>query len=387
MRLTTLTIAYALVAYHGCSAAAAAQDDNDLNRVLNAWRFRQAKIASIVCTIEGKVRIPAGAYNSYRDLVAPEHRDGLPKRLPPTDHVFKRRHKVWLDFGRSRFRSELSQDIFLPEENAAFRRMYQVSLFDGESVQIYSPRAENTSPEYTPYEYQPELELRTEKSLWQCFQPMDDPFFLACGYISGGKAPGASASLSREIDATRFSLRGRTVIDGRTLTIVRTDPVVEGRNVFNEAWVDLERDGVIVKWTLTGNGKLLRGLDIAYAQVQGFWLPSGWNYQSFYSDGTLSRAEDLKVTEIQVNPTLADVKFHIDPTAGTVVWDETEDRRFEVDDEGERLYIDPSGSSKAASAAEASGDHRLWIILAVNSVALLCGLAYWFWRKRQKNPG
>lgn len=350
--------------------AAQQQGADIVKQVVAAWEKRRQAIKAITYKIEGAETYAKGSMTENEPQAHPRVR----KNFPPQDTQFAKKVELTLDFPNRKLRNE-TRDRILMLSAGVFRPQFKVRLYDGKNGKVYTPREENTSAVYTPAHGQEDLQLRKggPEFLHQDLYPFLFAHGRAVLYFSTYDAAGFFDN-SPEASQLRFHRRG--LIGERNCVVLRS--VVEAGRAgrFDEFWVDLERDGAILRWWAYSRGTASVRLEVSYRQAQGHWLPSAWEFDQYRVEANglaLFRAERMKVTSIVIEPHLAPEIFSVPMKHKMVVYDE-QSRWLVVADDDESLvpYGQPTNVRKWWH----------WVGFGALGLGVLCGLAYWARRRR-----
>ena len=322
------------VVWSSIGFVAAADDAAVLKEIYQDWSARRQKNKRIKYVAKGSTVIFKGAYNG--------HRTDFPKEMttdfPPEDHHFKTEYTLLLDFEHNRVRKEVLGDIVIFPESR-FRSVFEVALFDGKEFQRYRPRNRNTTADYTPPPHAVELYLERPEYRG-VFTAPDQPFFYAHGCRPNLAAP--SGKLQGPFEDEPLHVHGRVVHQGRNHVVLQTGPRQNDLGSYDEYLVDTNRDSAVTRYTIFGNWRARRRVDIEYQHTSHGWLPSE---MKTVTQGTLSTEtiQTLKIDDIAVNPDFSADMFHVTPTEGMVVKDRVADR----------LFVAGPPGSKGTEAADA----------------------------------
>src|SRR5262249_39443987 len=132
----------------------------ELDAVFADWEKLRSKFTRVKYVAEGETTDVQGMYNEYAvDYVAA----GKAPRgdIPPRDYRFRARRVYVLDFESKLARTEYLRHEFSFDTFTHVPR-YRIVLFDGNEVQQYFPRQQNTFPDYVPDRFDRELEFMSQ---------------------------------------------------------------------------------------------------------------------------------------------------------------------------------------------------------------------------------
>jgi hypothetical protein len=302
-----------------------------LEAIFAAWQRCHEDVHSLRCVLTGKRLFPKNSYARFTDI-APDFKG---KVVPAQDESYPLRFALSVDFDKGFVRNEEASWI-LNGSNGKFQPYKRVWLYDGDVARRLEPRVENTSEVYTPSEYQPELYLNSEKQTRAMFlNHTEYPVFFACGVVGAVRdiAPG-TLRLPPYKDFLRLQGRGR--IGERSCVILRTAPET-GLPLYRDYWVDADRGGAILRYTVWSHDRILFQTDIEYEEGQpGGWRPKRW-VEALYEGGSIWRAENLEVTEWSLNPEIPPKEFQVQLRPGMIVNDNRDNKFYRVDTDGQTL--------------------------------------------------
>jgi hypothetical protein len=295
-----------------------------LDRIFADWEKRRASMDAVEYRLNGTELVPKGIKSITAAGLLPA---GATGPIPPEDRNFDIELRYVFDFSGNRIRIERRGHKFGADE-AEFHPYFEIELFDGEKVQSLLPRAENTTPEFTIPEYQPELVYQTTQHLNFLLDFEQEVIYLAHGRPPVFKSPGSAFErftlpIQREI----FRWHSDAKLDGRDCVVLRTTNAKDSGEAFFEYWVELARESAVLRCLRNMNGNVDQ-LDIEYEENEHRWLPSGYVRTTTWSDGTLYTHHTMAVTGLVPNPRLTDDLFHSDPKPGMVVRDSASDKAY-----------------------------------------------------------
>jgi len=361
----------------GAAADLCAQQPGDadvVKQVLDAWQKRRKAIKAVMYKVEGVEIYGKGSMTEDDPRVHPR----LRKNYPPEDVSLSTKTEYTFDFPSGKIRKE-RRNYILNVVLGEFCPRTSIELFDGKKATLYEPRTENTSDVYTPSAAQTELILY-KGGITYMLQIDEYPMLFAHGFPTlYTKTVDVTGYFDRPIESSLFRFHDRGTIGDRACVIVRTVPEVGQLGVFDEFWVDLERDGAVLRWQASLRGATCARHEVAYRQLGGHWLPQSWQFDYFPTENgrqIFCRGERMKVTDIQIDPPLSAETFTAPRKHGMVVSD-SQGGRFVIGSDDRTLV--PYGQSTSV--------WRWWHWLGVTLFcgAILVGVIYWF-RRRPRPP-
>lgn len=300
--LLGIALAISLMLSSGLVCTASASEEVTVKRVLDAWNKRRHAIKTVMYKVEGTEVYAKGSMTEDDPRAHP----GVRKQFPPKDLSFPKSFRYSINFTSGAIRKEsrcsmlsVSKGVFLPEISTVY--------FDGKSAKVMMPRESNSSEAFPLSRAQPELKLYEGGKEWALSQD-DYPILFAHGRPQlHGSMIDAVGYFDRAIKAEEIRVYGHAYVAERKCAIVRSVPLARRSNRVDEFLVDLDRDGAIVRWqALSGEVPFIR-YNVNYSNVNGYWLPQSYQFDLFPMENgrrVIVRSENMKITEITVNPTL-----------------------------------------------------------------------------------
>ena len=316
--------AVVLVFGFGATEALSAQEPGEtdaVKKVLEAWQKRRKAMKTVAYKVEGVDHYAKGSMTEDSPQAPPL----LRKEYPPEDKSFPIRVEYMINFTEGKIRKERRFSI-LSVPLGGFRPKTSIQLFDGQKATLYEPRDENTSEVYTPVSSQPELRLYKNKG-GRSFILMNEeyPILFAHGvppaYNTGIDVTGY---FDKTLDPSLFRYHERGTIGDRGCIIIRTVPEVGRGGAFNEFWVDLERDGAVLRWQAYRQGTATTRHEISYHLVDRNWLPQSWHFDRFATQNghqLFIRGQQMNVVDIKIDPSFSSATFTVPQKQGMVVSD------------------------------------------------------------------
>lgn len=333
MKRSLLLLSVALVMESALARPGSAADRDDLAAIMANWKARQDKVRSAEYQVEGKVTIPKGRFNGDPDL-----RPGTKGDTPKQDYVYEAKTRWLIGFDENVLRKENREERFFLD-SLIFNRVYEVQLWDGKQLRKYSPREENTGPNYTPSSLQPDLWVQTAHYKGFILNAFDYPVFLAHGNIPTPSQPIDATRLRIPLDESAFAVNARGVLDGHNCLILRTSGSTRQPDSRTEYWVDVDRGGIVLRATRHWRETTESLQNIAYQSTEYGWLPKSWT-TCFYDPrrpDMVSSFRDVRVTSFSINPVLDKADFAQAYRAGMVVRDVEKQADYKVDSDNRSL--------------------------------------------------
>lgn len=334
------------------------------------WQGRREVAKQISYSLEVHTVVPAGHYTRVLDLGC---------EMPSNTYEFRQSVDLLVDFqeGWSKRRSVGETFLFLMEsECGRFIPQHSVELFDGENYQNFQPKEGNTSSDWVPAKYDPELRNRGSQTHAMFFQPKDYPVFFAHGLVpSGGLMIGPEVYRS-EIDPTIFDEVSEVEEKGRRYVVLSTVPLFAGGKGEYEMWVDPDRESAVIKWTTYVSSRITLTMDIRHEQMKRGWFPASWTIATFDAPEH-PVLEEVRVKELEFEEGFERQQFRVIPKPGMIVYDATKNLRFVASENGEL------GVELGEFLSEEPKEGRYWAILYANMIFIVIVVAVLFFRKRK----
>jgi hypothetical protein len=367
-----LVLALAVLA--GIGDAGAATPDEEFDRAIDALerRYQIAKRA-VRYELEGTATVPRGRYSrAAPELIPPDAGD-----FPREDYQYRVKRNVLLDFEKGRIRREYREEI-LNGDRLIFTPWYGVEMFDGRSITKYTPRAENSSSDYSPPEFQPELSV-DGKRVGLILSPNEEPLLLAHARFPTKDAPGTLTRLRAPLNRKLLRYHGYGALQGRECVVLRTAQLDDAEETYEEYWIATDWDGAVLRSRLMLGDSELRRTEVTYQMVAGTWLPDRATVRSFNRDGSMDIAHDLRIAASVIDPPVKDSDFHREPSVGMIVYSEATNSRYRYDGPGRHTDV---------SVLARAGATRWRVVGWVAAIAAAASLAAaLLWRRARFRSG
>jgi len=361
--LTFVTVVVAM----GATAGEDQRSNTQLNQIVRTLKDRGKGVKSLFVEVAGDVIVPRGCYSdAYPAETAGK---GI---LPSQDYTYKESITLLLDFENNRVRKH-SKDRMFVVKNADFAPLDTLQICDGKQIKVFQPRERNTSAEYTPAEYQPDLYVQRDAYKGLLFSPADYPVFFALGYlVTPGQSPNAKR-LRVPLHEDELRYEGDGTVADRQCSIVRSKTsLLSGEMGFDEYWIDTGHDGAVVRWVRYMGGDVATKIDADYRHVDGGWQPAGWTATIFLSDNRkiILATHRLQVTAYRANPELSDDQFDIALAPNTIVRDVEKDKLYKVNGDLSQTEITGMGPRRSQAGQVSPGQVLAIILYVVGTLAL-----------------
>lgn len=223
---------------------------------------------------------------------------------------------------------------------------------------------------------------------------VDDPTLLA---IAMTLRPFSQICTVFDELTSRFELVSeRASINGREYLLLRELPDGSVRRPLSMVWVDPERDFVIVRRTLTLEGKTQAQQDLTeFKRVDPVWIPVKWTVSFLNSDGSTLISRAATVTKYEINHEIDASAFELTFPPGTYVHDSRSSTHNLARTGGELRKLLPAEMGPEFTVEDLLNSepgellHRpdgggrgwlTWILLANGIALLLLVIAILWWR-------
>lgn len=359
-----------------------ADAEAELVELRRLWQERAGLARRVRYRLSGTAFHAAGSVVSAGDMGPDVEVPGMPSTGYPVEDTAYDVTIDWLiDFESGMFRKE-SRDQSFNMTSRAYRPFVRTEVFDGQGLKGHWPRAENTSPQYTPHRDQEEVLFWKEDDVGLVTNSVDLPVYYAHGLygIQPGELSAASLAGHREL-----VLAGRVEKGGVVERSILAETDVGGRSI--NYHVDPARGGAIIRRDIVREGITLESLEIEYADGEHGWLPARWISTHYSGSKNPERYRvlfryTLTVDEIEFDPVTAQADFQIPLQPGMIVL--RRDRDFTKE------QVAPDGSlvpySPLTDGANANGSTARGIVVLIN-ILMVCVVAGVMVVRRRKQTG
>lgn len=350
----------------------AAESSPEIEAILADFATRRERWRTFEYQVEGTVRLAAGAHGP-----SPESGDGPGQPIPPEPLEYPVHNLLMLDLDHQRARREETSSIFHTDIGKYVPR-YDCFLFDSTGYQIFTPREKNTSPDYTPSAWQPDLRLTGAGCPYPFLGCDMRPILLSHGFLwvllpdQLGQIP----------TAAEFDFGGTVRIDSQSYDVLSRSSQSPNRNIKStwEYWIDRSKHSAVRRVVYKHNDRQLHRVDIEYENSSGEWLAHRWRMYWGDQDPTSFESREFTVQSRKLGPKLDQRLFFIIPQAGQVV-DEGDDNTYLVGLDGERIFYNDDPKLIVLS------DQSVWHIIAcgfafLTGMACLAGGFWWRFHSR-----
>jgi hypothetical protein len=366
-RLFALAIALGWVFPHGAFAQAK-HNNSSLAAIFADWQHRQ------------------GLFNTARYVVTgtTEFKDAL----PPGDSIRPKRTVLLLDLEGKRFRQESSEYIMRQRQGGGWEYTLRVgtSAFNGKALQGLTHRDLNDIKEDVP-----DLSIDKGDLARSDFDAHLWPVFFAHGFVPTVHHYLQPDKLPTSYDPENFEVQGSQSFQGRSCTVVRTEPVAGNPPIFDELWIDRDQKSAIHRHvSFSGSNPFFRH-DVEWHQLQSGWWPEKWTL-TWTMNGQIKRVHRLRVESFEPNVAVTDNDFTLPAEPGMkVIVGESPSLGTGLDPyrPATRTYrISPTGSWDEIAAhgfTTLQGEElppargRAWILWSVASGVLMLVVAYYYY--------
>jgi hypothetical protein len=358
-------VALALLCVLACLSASPghAQDTPEalLKRIIAGWQKRQSLATTAVWIAEGVGYRRRGWCSDFLIPSTPIAPGTGP--VPAEDVHFPIHMRLYLDFARMRVRKEWVYYSCQQDERTGALEPYLLStiqVFDGRNYIWFDP------PEKNPQRgrVSPSLEEITvhQDALWT-FDSEQDPVFLAHGLIGEGPTP---SRLKVPLQPAHLTITAQATYQGRACVIVRAATSPGNPDDFDDLWVDVERDGAVLRYVRFIGGQYAMSTNIEYAGQHGTWLPIAAQHATSSGAGCT-----LRFTNIELNTPFDPALFRVIARPGMRIG--SDGGVFVAEQEGDVLMQRPRPGAATGSGGQT---YVLWGGL----IATAMYACYWAYR-------
>lgn len=337
-----------------CQTANAQAIHPMITKSIGDWQKRFDRVRAVRYTIQGQHLIPK---HSLAGILGPT------EVLPANEITCSIRRIMLLDLTGNRHRLEVDDEVYSYAKKATVRRK-STGVFDGREFrgvheQIPPIPVPNSPPD-------PDATFATGNLKYAAFEGIHWPMLFGHGIVRilGGPEILPSA-LRQNYDPEMLVFHGQSVEEGRTCTVLRSRTIKGGAVTFVEIATDPGRDSAIVRYLETTNGKPFSNSTIRYRETPLGWLPASWT-TSLFGGGRLLFSEKLSVTNLELNPSVADSDFDIqlkpgmllkkvhygDPMSNLVPLPTTTEEYYRVSERGRQDRVVFEGGHEQSSASK-----------------------------------
>jgi hypothetical protein len=115
-----------------------------------------------------------------------------------------------------------------------------------------------------------------------------------------------------KLEAKDFFVHGQGMHEGRPCLVVRTFPHETFTETFyEEYWVDLERDGAIVRNSGYRNEKAFWDRQVTWQQTPHGWVPLRWTCTAWNPGGRILNVSRMEVVDFEADPAVTGDDFRV----------------------------------------------------------------------------
>ncbi len=312
-------------AAHPQGPLAAEAEAATVKKILELWSKRRSLVKTAMWECEGKAVIPRGWCDPPDDVSVPGAGE---RHYPEEDFEYDCTLKLWIDFERERIRREpvvaLCQNL---EETgrADPLALVQTCVFDGKYTVV------SYAPEWMAHQWAGTPQVVIDEGMRFFVVNSEYAFaFVAAGMVD---VP-SQVPFYRGEDPSRFHIVGRATHQGRECVVVRTEvrpPSVKHYDI----WVDVERDGAIVKRVSYANAKPTFTLNVEYGPVAGTWMPTEYSF----AGGPHWPSGRMKVTRLELQAPIDPEVFRLVVDAGTIIQNNLTNEVYAGAERGDVLHV------------------------------------------------
>lgn len=357
------------------SAHGQGKTDPQLQKVFDNWKKRQDRLKTARYTLSGTV----------------EHKqfpEGITK--PTGSPVRPIRFVLLLDIERKRFRLETTEDHIV--EGLGYATRVKTISYDGKALNTLTHREANGFPTDSA-----DLSLQKGYLYYKQIDSVLAPVFFAHGIVPTAGTLLIPNQLPTTPDPESFSYHGNQTHNSRSCAIVRTEALPAKDPVFDEIWVDNDRDGAVARHVAFAGTNPWNRLDVEWKSGDSGWWPDRWSH-TWTSQGQVRRVTKLRVESFEPDcPVVdADFTFPVKPGMKVVVVEYPEpgsgldptrpsEREYKVSDSGRWEELSAKGftTNEGVELPPEARHAWVWWAAGIGSCLLLMIGTYWIWFRRR----
>jgi hypothetical protein len=295
MQMYVKTIFFSVFLHFAVATVSRAQNtDNPVPSILEAWKIKQNKFESIRYKFEGTlelkeiVKFPAITYDDSK----------LPK-LPIT---FKLEGGLLLDLKKHRYR-HTSQHHGFDNISNIFNLRETTEFYNGKSI-FYQQKDSS------------EISIGRGKLDTMCIHQTILPIYFSHGFVGTTKVRLGPDTMPLNLAEEDLVFESYVYPNKKKCYSIKTDPSFTGS--YDSLIVSNDMTNSIVRQTYQVAGNIVTDLIIDYVEKQDFWFVNKWSLNT-YRNGKLSNIIKYNITQVEIDPKIADSDFEIAVDRGMTV--------------------------------------------------------------------
>lgn len=336
-------------------------------RIVDLWQARQERVKNVRFRLSGESLFPRNSLTYLKDLM-----DHPPAGdVPPQDVTHKRSALLVIDLEANRVRREWETDLFSLTEGK-FVPDVRSWVYDGSQAYEIWPKERMIAAGRKVSPGQPDVAVSAGRREPFFFHYTEYPVCWGIGLMQSLELRALRSVLPVEI----YSEAGKGMVGERECVILRTKTQPGTARDFGEIWVDVERDGAVLKYIFFANGKESTIYDIEYQYAEQEWLPKSWKLIKYAPlDGgrsALSEQHRMRVEEFSLNVPIAPDTFDVPQKPGMIVADKAGGKTFRKGKAGEPDVL--LSTSRRPVPIVPSSRPYLWVLMLGTGLIVPIGL-------------
>ena len=349
-----------------------------VKQVFEAWKERRAKCKSVRYTASGETILPKGT------LVLDDGQGkSIGARLPKNAVSCPKKVTMLLDFVGQRFRYERTEKTYHARTDSLSERV-STWAFTGKEYWSATPRqAKNLLPEDF------DAIVMTGNLRETAFTPEEWPLFISHGFVPTLNEHILPGRFAPKLAEKEFYYHGTASHAGRACTILRTELDHFTGKSFDEYWVDMARNGAVLRQLAYVGGNAVWDLSIQYQETPAGWLVAGWT-TSLRPGGQTRRIYKMRVDTRELDPVVSPADFQLTITPEMKV---KKIHRGGNEDSISPAIFAPGGSEQTFVAGQGGdlkqggGDARprgyFWWVVCASGVCVMLLVGWWYRGRRR----
>jgi hypothetical protein len=284
--------------------------DERLQKVIQEWNKRRDSIRNVRYLIRGERIIPKGI------VAENENNKPLAVPLPRQDISSPIQRTFILDVVNNRFRLEIEEKGFSWKQEKLYP-IHRTDLYDGQEYKILHPGDPN--PDVHHKGVIPDVAITTGDASNRTFDFMHWPLFDGLGIVQSIAHRSSAKKLVLDFNQEDYVVHGEGLFQGRKCLVLRTNTRGPGGGLYDEYWVDTQRESVVLKHLFVSQKVPLVELSIDYRKTSRGTFPSGWTYTRRAGANKVREIERVRVSEFEFDLPFSQRSFDLTQEPGMKV--------------------------------------------------------------------